>query len=468
MIQLNRSMMDRYEIPARRPETLRCIFFGADALMLGAVYRMIDRANELGRDLGAACVCSKAAADCLNAQDGMLTLMIRGEKQDGTALREERVLQGMLSALEPEGGFEALLQLAAEPELELIFCHAAPDALETGLIARLLVERSEKGLPMPRILCVSDRPEPGCADEIRANIAAVAKKWKADFAANLPVQAVLAETLCGAMTGAERDKRIYEMNYRDDMLAWAEPQLRLSFDGEVPALLQGVDGAVSADDFASLLARKARIFDSAVFLCAALGFLCGMDNFSQVMKDEQLRDWIGHAFFDEILPSLPYAREAIAPDVISAFERLENPMNDMRLLETGRSLLRDFPRTLLPAVRAYAEENFEAPRHIALALAAAIMLYAGARPDKNGDFCVQHGEVSQKLWDDPEILEDFARLAHDMPAETLAYAALANRAAWGADLREIDGLEMRVAFDLCAIQRIGLRQTIKLHAESKE
>ena len=48
MIQLNRSMMDRYEIPARRPDALRCIFFGADALMLGAVYRMIDRANENG------------------------------------------------------------------------------------------------------------------------------------------------------------------------------------------------------------------------------------------------------------------------------------------------------------------------------------------------------------------------------------------------------------------------------------
>ena len=467
MIQLNRSMMDRYEIPARRPDALRCIFFGADALMLGAVYRMIDRANELGRDLGTACVCSLSAADCLNAQDGMLTLMIRGEKPDGTALREERVLQGILAALEPERDFEALLQLAAKPELELIFCHAAPDALETGLIARILVERSAKGLPMPQIFCISDRPEPGCAAELLANVTAVACKWSA----GLPVpdiRAVLAETLCGAITGAERDKRIYEMNYRDDMLAWAEPQLRLSFDGEVPALLQGVEGAVSTGDFACLLSRKARIFDSAVFLCASLGFLCGMDNFSQVMKDDQLRDWIGHAFFDEILPGLPYAREDIAPDVISAFERLENPMNDMRLLETGRSLLRDFPRTLLPAVRAYAQENFEAPRHIALALAAAIMLYAGARPDANGDYCVQHGEVTQKLWDDPDILEDFARLAHDMPAETLAYAALANRAAWGADLREIDGLEMRVTFDLSAIQRIGLRQTMKLHAENQE
>ena len=48
-----------------------------------------------------------------------------------------------------------------------------------------------------------------------------------------------------------------------------------------------------------------------------------------------------------------------------------------------------------------------------------------------------------------------------MPAETLAYAALADRSVWGDDLREIDGLEMRVAYDLSAIQRIGFRECLK-------
>ena len=49
-----------------------------------------------------------------------------------------------------------------------------------------------------------------------------------------------------------------------------------------------------------------------------------------------------------------------------------------------------------------------------------------------------------------------------MPAETLAYAALADRFVWGMDLREIDGLEMRVTYDLSAIQRIGFAEALKL------
>jgi hypothetical protein len=52
-----------------------------------------------------------------------------------------------------------------------------------------------------------------------------------------------------------------------------------------------------------------------------------------------------------------------------------------------------------------------------------------------------------------------------MPAESLAYAALADRSIWGCDLRDIDGLEMRVMYDLSSIQRIGLRETIRLKTE---
>ena len=88
------------------------------------------------------------------------------------------------------------------------------------------------------------------------------------------------------------------------------------------------------------------------------------------------------------------------------------------------------------------------------ALAATLMLYAGARrnPD-SGIYEVARGRTAEPLRDDPAALEIFSTLAHDMPPETLAYAALADRELWGEDLREIDGLESRVALDLAAIQR---------------
>ena len=137
-------------------------------------------------------------------------------------------------------------------------------------------------------------------------------------------------------------------------------------------------------------------------------------------------------------------------------------MNDMPLLEIGRGLLKHFSRTVLPAVRSWAEREFEAPKRLSLALSAAVMLYAGARRGDDGAFEVQRGEERFRLRDDEAILEAFSHLAHDVPSETLAYAVLADRDLWGADLREIDGLELAVACDLSAIQRAGLRETLRL------
>lgn len=426
MVQLNRSMMERYEIKDRRPEKIRALVFGADALMLGTVARLLDDAG-----VGAACATSRA--EYLAPQDGMFTLMIRGENLDGRRIKEERVIQSILRVIDPEKEIQALIGLASE--IELIFCHADSQA-EQAFAAALIRAQREQGLQEAELLLVTEDADADCAMGRLA----------------------LAESLCGRMSESEVANCQREMNYKDDFIAWAEPYVRLTIDGDVPELLSGV---CEARDFAAACEKKARIYDAAVFLCAAAGYLAGKQNFAETLKDEAMRAWIGHSFFDEILPTLPYAKDEIAPDVISAFERLENPMNDMKLLEVGKSLLSRFPRTILPSIRAYADKTFEAPIGLSFALSAAIMLYAGAR-EENGAYFVARGNDKDRLIDDPEILETFARFAHDMPAETLAYAALADRSVWGMDLREIDGLEMRVTYDLSAIQRIGFAEALKL------
>lgn len=465
MIQLNRSMMERYEIADRRPQTLRAAIFGADQMMLGGAARLLDRANELGADAGA--VCFTRAAEALNAQDGMFTLLVRGDNADGSHISEERVVQSILKAMNPETEPEALLSYAAEPALEIIFLLTGCDGMVLGQVARFLYARWEKKLPAPVLYLMSAHVQADCDLYICEAMAALASGWNCgeEFDAwlrKVPVRRMLVETLCGGLNENECAKARHDMNYQDDFIGWAEPQLKCTPEGDAPVWLKPV---CETGDFAAACHLKERVFDAVVFLCVSVGYLCGMDTFAQVLKDEKLRDWIGHAFFDEVMPSLPYGREGIAPAVISAFNRLENSMNDMPLLEVGRGLLRNFPKALLPAIRAYAQQEFEAPRHLSLALAAAIMLYAGARENDAGVYEVARGEKAAAVYDTPEILEAFSRLAHDMPAESLAYAALADWDIWGADLREVDGLEMRVAFDLSSIQRIGLRETMRLQSE---
>lgn len=465
MVQLNRSMMERYEIADRRPQTLRAAIFGADQMMLGAAARLLDRANEQGADAGA--VCFTRAADALNAQDGMFTLLVRGDNEDGSHTSEERVVQSILKAVNPETEPEAMLKYAEESALEVIFLPAGCDGVMLGQVVRFLYARWEKKLPSPAMYFTGAHVRADCGVYTREAMAALGSGWNGgeEFAAwlrEMPVQRMLAETLCGGLDEAERAKARHDMNYKDDFIGWAEPQLRCTPEGDVPQWLKPV---CETEDFANACTRKARVFDAVVFLCVSMGYLCGMDTFAQVFGDEKLRDWIGHAFFDEVMPELPWSREEAAPWVISAFNRLGNSMNNMPLLEVGRGLMRNFPWTVFPPIRDWARREFEAPRRLSLALSAAIMLYAGARENEAGVYAVARGEKTAVIHDNPESLEAFSRLAHDMPAESLAYAALADWEIWGEDLREVDGLEMRVAFDLSSIQRIGLRETMRLQGE---
>ena len=457
MVQLNRSMMERYEIADHRPEHIGAVIFGAGRIMLGAAARLLDRAG-----VGALCVTPAAAA--LNGQDGMFTLLVRGE-ENGRDVRREEVVQSILRALDPEEEFTALVDFAAREGVEYLFLGMHADSLELALAARFLYARFQAGHGMPLVLLAGEHPLPDCEVDARRAMLRLCCGWGdlSAFEAWLAQEnfrCLLCDGLSGRLSEAECARARHDMNYRDDFIAWAEPVLNCTLQGEAP---KGLACVLSGWDYDAACLKKARVFDSVAFLCASAGYLSGMDTFAQVLRDEKLRAWIGSAFFEEILPALPFDRDAIAPDVISAFTRLENSSNDVPLMETA-GLMGNLPRTLLPAMRAWAEREFEAPLRLSLALSAAIMIYAGARENGRGEYEILRGDKAEVIRDDRAILSAFSRLSHDMPAESLAYAALADRDIWGADLREIDGLEMRVAFNLSSIQRIGFRETLRMQS----
>ena len=457
MVQLERSMMERYEIKDNRPESAACVIFGADKLMLGAAARMLDEKNT-------GCLCVTPAAETLNKQDGMFTLLVRGETIEGKRIMEERVVQSIVKALDPEKDYEELRKAAADEKLSAFICHQDATDAETAIIALMLYERFRAGIAAPHILLFSDMPQENCIENLCAAVKFIASKWDKDaaFAPWLDGAAftrVLCETLSGPLTGSERESAWKKFNYKDEMVAWTEPNMAFAADENAPEFLKAY---LSGEKYETACEKKKRIFDTAVFISACTGYICGMNTYAEVMKDEGMRGLIAHAFFDEILPLLPWGKDEIAPYVITSFERLENPMNAVPLMDIARDMLKNFPETVLKSIAAYADKTFEAPRCLSLALSAAIMLYAGARQDENGRYKVVRENASHVIADDEEILESFARFSHDMPPETLAYAALADRSCWGADLRDIDGLEMRVAYDLAAIQRIGMRETVKL------
>lgn len=442
---LNRSMMERYEIETHRPAELRAVLFGAEEIMLGGVARVLDSAG-----IGALCVTERS--DVLLEQDGMFTVLVRS---DACEKAEERVVQSVLCAVNPEKDFDEMLLYTQRDGIDSIFCCAEASAVQLALMARFIFQLHANGKTLPAVYCVSDLPKKNCAEHMRKVLQTIAAGWGShELWERIEIYPVLCDGLFGVLSEREAERQQDMMNYTDYLLMWAQPEIRLLSNDTDAAFISPVQDMGKEIDLA------AKTDHALEFFCAAGGFLTGKDSFSEVLKDDNLRKWIAHAWFDELLPEhreIPAVRERI----IRAFERYEDASNHVKLL-SAHNLMQRFTDTLLPAIRSYAAHEFEVPRLSVLAFSAAVMVYAGITREED-KWLVCRGEESAQLIDEADILEAFENLSHDMPAESLAYAVLADRTVWGEDLREIDGLEMAVVSDLSSIQRIGFVQTMMNH-----
>ena len=428
MQRLNPGMMVRYEIEDRRPGRINVVEFGMGEAMLGVVNRLLD-----GTGVGVVCVEAGETgyAERLRAQAGLYTVVIRGYEGESPVYREQ-VTQCVADA-RAAADLEAL---AADAGLEFGIVDDTPEA--RALAGRFTVLRRGLGLKDVPLLCLGGSVE---------------------GATCCPA---LAEGLAFRSEADEAAKLCRDMNYLDGMLHLAEPFARLTLavpeEFRIRFPLDRVEGVSFADAsaFEAALRFKRALFDGGIFLMSAAGWLNGCDTLCDCMRHERLRRFVGEGFTEELMPALEdMDRRAVESAVIECFARYENPLNRNRLLRAAGGLIARFIEGPCRALRALAERDFEPPRRLSFALAAVIMLYAGARLNpESGQYEVVRGKTAESLHDDPERLKIFSTLSHDMPPESLAYAALADRELWGGlDLREIDGLEARVALDIAAMQR---------------
>ena len=501
MQRLNAGMMERYEIEAHRPTRVNALQFGMGEAMLGAVNRLIDDYNAACPEddrIGFTAVQAGEAgyAKRLSEQDGLYTLLIRGYARE-EAVNREQVVQCVLRAIDPAEDENALAALARDESLEFIAVDDSPAARE--LAARFIALRRAAGLDALPLFHLGEAPEdwvsafPMLADSLafRAEPDEAARQcaemnyldemlYIAEPYARLSLQASEGfQQLFPLDRNAASSEHGIDENATDLAAvgaAFRRPPVPMpggvqngrrnaaptgdaGFMRKVDSVaLSRVPGLRFADssDMIALHRLKAHVFDAGLFLMAAPGWLNGCDTLSDCMKHERLRRFVGEGFVQEIIPSLSdMDAEAVRRCVIESFERYENPLNRNRILRAADHLIDRFSRGAYLTLRNLAEANFEPPRRLAFALAATIMLYAGARPNPDtGLWEVARGKQAEAIHDDPALLPRFATLSHDMDPESLAYAALADRELWGGiDLREIDGLMARVALDIAAMQR---------------
>ena len=190
------------------------------------------------------------------------------------------------------------------------------------------------------------------------------------------------------------------------------------------------------------------------------GVMAGLDTVRACMKDDTLRAFLGHALLHEIMPSMGLNKETLDPLTMEICHDMEEPSIMQPLVLLLPNAVRAWAAQALPLLRAYEEREGALPPCLCMSLATLIMLFSGARREEDGRYtCLKNGERCY-LSEDEDILFSFSRLSCDMPPEALAYAVLSDRAIWEEDLREIPGLEDRIAGQLRDLQLLGLNEAL--------
>jgi len=324
MKKLNRSILEDYEIRVNRPERLCGVQIGDDRLLMGLVDRLVDDANAKGANVGIAVVQpgETGFAAQLKEQDGLFTAFVRGEVSEKPVHREQ-VVQSVMEALDPAADDERLMQLAADENIRFLILNtdetgefAARDRVCAAIAARMLVERWEKNAAPVAVIVCGDSAD--CADELKHEILSFADGWKVSdgfrpWLDGCKFFPALADCLVFRSSAEEAARLCAQMNYADAMIHLAEPygllaiQADADFRAEFP--LDLCEQVKFVDDLSADLIRKMRIFDAGLFSLTALGCLHGNETLAECMKDEPLRDLVGHALLDEMLPHAPFDRE---------------------------------------------------------------------------------------------------------------------------------------------------------------
>lgn len=202
-------------------------------------------------------------------------------------------------------------------------------------------------------------------------------------------------------------------------------------------------------------AARTRMRDSLLSVILPVGMLAGLDTVRDCMKDDTLRAFLGHTLLHEIMPCLGEHRDILDPVAMAVCKDLEDPAA-ARPLALLPEAVRGWDSQALPILKNYVERDEHLPPCLCMSLACLIMLFAGARQEEDGRYTVLKNGERCFVSEDEEILSSFSRLSCDMPPESLAYAALSDRAIWQEDLREIPGLEELITEQLRDLQLLGL------------
>ncbi|MDH2999841.1 altronate oxidoreductase [Chelonobacter oris] len=423
----------------------------------------------------------------LNTQDGLYTTIIRGLNEQGEAVKETRIIRSVNDEINIYQYFDQYLALAHDENIQIIFSNTTEagisyhehdqfdDAPPSGYPAKLtrwLYERfthfngdPSKGLTLLPCELIDYNGE-----QLKQLVLKYADQWqlKPDFSTWLEQHNTFCSTLVDRIvTGypkAEVAELENELGYQDSFLDTAEYFYLFVIQGpeSIKSLLnldQADMNILVVDDIKPYKERKVAILNGAHTALVPVAYLSGLDYVGQTMNDEQMRNFVEQAIYQEIIPVLSLPQDELQTFAQAVINRFRNPFIQHQLLSISLNSMTKYVTRILPQLLAYVEKYHTLPSRLTFALSALIVFYRGKR---NGDRI--------PLNDDAYWLQHFDLWWQQVERQEISVAQLVSnvlqqREHWQQDLNEIPGLTRQISEQISAILDNGMRTALRVYCK---
>ncbi|GEO03842.1 altronate oxidoreductase [Adhaeribacter aerolatus] len=495
---LNRENLEKIEtsvaLQKPEPEMLRLpekvLQFGTGVLLRGLPDYFIDKANREGIFNGRVVVVKstdKGGTVEFDDQDGLYTICVRGI-EDGQKV-EENIISGAISrVLTASSDWSEILQLAANPEIEIILSNttevgiqlvddnimlAPPVSFPGKLLAVLLARyRAFNGDKNKGLVIVPTELIPDNGLKLKNIVKELATRHHldADFLQWLEESNTFCNTLVDRIVPGKPDAQTLarleqELGYHDELLTMSEVYRLWAIEGDervkqVLSFAEADKGVIITPDINIHRELKLRLLNGTHTLSCGVAVLAGIKTVKEAMDNTQMANFISALMQEDIAPAIPYpvAPEASANFARKVLDRFRNPHIEHQWLSITMNYTAKLKMRLIPVLLRYYETASQAPENIAFGFAA-YLLFMRATENRSGKYFGTLNNEPYLIND--ESAEYFYGVWQRLEGEELVDEVLRNQELWGTDLTALPGFAAAVKKQMESIKNAGISEGLK-------
>lgn len=471
------------------PETV--VQFGTGGFLRGFVGDFLHRANVQGKFNGRVVVVGSTGSarnGSIRDQDGLYTLVVQGRRIDEEPMQECRIITSVSRALSAVDEWDAVLALAREPQLQLVFSNTtevgitlhptdgaadAPPSSFPAKLTRFLWERAKtfdfdvaRGLVIIPCELIEDN-----GTKLEEIVHALARRWKLDarFATWLDDAVPFCNTLVdrivpGTPRGDNARALMRMLGYEDALLTCCEPYCLFAIEGDDAMRARlgwtSVDpGIVVSEHIGPYRERKVRLLNGAHTLLVPVALPMGCELVRDAITHPAIGRFVRQAMLEEIAPTLD--ADGAAEFAEAVLERFQNPFIMHALIDITLQATMKMRVRVVPTIQRFVSRTGQVPQSLAFGFAAFLLFMQGQCQATRREHGLtvpadDHAAHLKTLWE--RIPADA-----DAPVGEFVWSVCRDSALWGTDLTLVAGFCEAVADHLWRARSLGVGAALDHH-----